>query len=127
MPQTWKENQEGLNEAYYSHCSFKSPTQPVPAEINPRNVLKRLFNTKDEKRDGGGSSQLSSLDQRMLDLVLGGARDLRRTLPVTDQRKLDEYLDSVRSVERRIAAIEARQKEAALEKAGVRSSRRQES
>jgi hypothetical protein len=32
-------------------------------------------------------------------------------------------LDSVRSVERRIAAIELRQKEAALEKAGVRSSR----
>lgn len=127
MPQTWKENQEGLNEAYYSHCSFRSPTQPVPAEINPRNVLKRLFNTKDEQRSGAGSSQLSSLDQRMLDLVLGGARELRRTLPVTDQRKLDEYLDSVRSVERRIAAIEARQKEAALEKAGVRSSRRQES
>src|SRR6187401_940755 len=77
MPQTWKENQEGLNEAYYSHCSFKSPTQPVPAEINPRNVLKRLFNTKDEQRSGSGSSQLSSLDQRMLDLVLGGARELR--------------------------------------------------
>ena len=57
----------------------------------------------------------------------GGARDLRRTLPVTDQRKLDEYLDSVRSLERRIAAIESRQKEAALEKAGVRSSRRNES
>ena len=56
----------------------------------------------------------------MLDLVLNGARDLRRTLPANDQRKLDEYLDSVRSVERRIAAIEQRQKEAALEKAGVR-------
>src|SRR5918993_789870 len=76
MPQTWKENQEGLNEAYYSHCSFRSPTQPVPAEINPHNVLKRLFNTKDEKSGGGGSGQLNSLDQRMLDLVLGGARDL---------------------------------------------------
>lgn len=126
MPQTWKENQEGLNEAYYSHCSFKSPTQPVPAEVNPRNVLKRLFNKKDEQSNGS-SSQLSSLDQRMLDLVLGGARDLRRTLPVIDQRKLDEYLDSVRSVERRIAAIESRQKEAALEKAGVRSSRRNKS
>jgi hypothetical protein len=48
-------------------------------------------------------------------------------LPLADQRKLDEYLDSVRSVERRIAAIESRQKEAALEKAGVRSSRRNES
>lgn len=127
MPQTWKENQEGLNEAYYSHCSFKSSTQPVPAEINPRNVLKRLFNTKDEARSGAGSSELGNLDQRMLDLVLGGARELRRKLPVTDQRKLDEYLDSVRSVERRIAAIEYRQKEAALEKAGVRSSRRNKS
>jgi hypothetical protein len=31
MPQTWKENQAGLNEAYYSHCSFRSrlkPSQP---------------------------------------------------------------------------------------------------
>ena len=43
MPQTHKENQEGLNEAYYSHCSFRGPTQPMPAEINPRVVLKRLF------------------------------------------------------------------------------------
>src|SRR4029079_10530443 len=56
-------------------------------------------------------------------LVLGGARELRRTLPATDQRKLDEYLDSVRSVERRIAAIESRQQEAALEKAGMRTSK----
>jgi hypothetical protein len=127
MPQTWKENQEGLNEAYYSHCSFRSPTQPVPAEINPRNVLERLFNKKEQPLPGGGSNQMSSLDQHMLDLVLGGARELRRTLPATDQRKLDEYLDSVRSVERRIAAIESRQKEAALEKAGVRSSKRQDS
>jgi hypothetical protein len=60
----------------------------------------------------------------MLDVVIGGAKDLRKTLAATDQHKLDEYLDSVRSVERRIAAIEARQKEAALEKAGVAPSRR---
>jgi hypothetical protein len=126
MPQTWKENQEGLNEAYYSHCSFRSPTQPVPAEVNPRNVLNRLFNKKEQQGSGGGSSEMSPLDRSMLDLVLSGARQLRRTLPATDRRKLDEYLDSVRSVERRIAAIESRQKEAALEKAGVRSSKRNE-
>ncbi|MGH9627024.1 MAG: DUF1552 domain-containing protein [Bryobacteraceae bacterium] len=60
----------------------------------------------------------------MLDIVLGGARDLRRTLPTSDQAKLDEYLDSVRSVERRIAGIEYRQKEAALEKAGLSASKR---
>ncbi len=124
MPQTWKENQEGLNEAYYSHCSFRSPTQPVPAETNPRNVLNRLFNKQEQQGAGGRSNQMSSLDRSLLDLVLSGAKNLRRTLPATDQRKLDEYLDSVRSVERRIAAIESRQKEAALEKAGVRSSKR---
>jgi len=127
MPQTWKENQEGLNEAYYSHCSFRSPTQPVPAEINPRNVLNRLFNKKEPRGHAASSNQMSPLDRRMLDLVLGGARELRRTLPASDQRKLDEYLDSVRSVERRIAAIESRQQEAALEKAGVRSSKRNDS
>jgi hypothetical protein len=124
MPQTWKENQEGLNEAYYSHCSFRSPTQAVPAEVNPRNVLYRLFNKQEQAGGAGEASLLSSLDRSLLDIVLGGARDLRRTLPTSDQRKLDEYLDSVRSVERRIAAIEYRQKEAALEKAGVRSSKR---
>ncbi|MBL8228503.1 MAG: DUF1552 domain-containing protein [Bryobacterales bacterium] len=123
MPQTWKENQEGLNEAYYSHCSFRSPTQAVPAEVNPRNVLNRLFRKQEE---GGAreSSPLNALDRSLLDIVLGGARDLRRTLPTSDQRKLDEYLDSVRSVERRIAAIEYRQKEAAMEKAGIGASQR---
>ena len=123
MPQTHKENQEGLNEGYYSHCSFRSPTQAVPAEINPRSVLNRLFN-KTEQGNGRKSSQSDALDRSMLDLVIGGARDLRRTLPQGDQHKLDEYLDSVRSVERRIAAIEYRQKEAALEKAGVSVSKR---
>ncbi|MGN6545803.1 MAG: DUF1552 domain-containing protein [Aureliella sp.] len=126
MPQTWKENQAGLNEGYYSHCSFRSPTQAVPAEINPRNVLNRLFH-KQEKSGERASAQISPLDRSMLDVVLGGARDLRRKLSPIDQRKLDEYLDSVRSVERRIAAIELRQKEAAMEKAGVRSSRRNDS
>ena len=125
MPQTHKENQEGLNEGYYSHCSYRSPTQAVPAEVNPRNVLYRLF--QKQEQDGGAvreSSPINKLDQSLLDIVLGGARELRRTLPTSDQQKLDEYLDSVRSVERRIAAIEYRQKEAALEKAGLGSSKR---
>ncbi|MDA0204233.1 MAG: DUF1552 domain-containing protein [Acidobacteria bacterium] len=126
MPQTWKENQEGLNEAYYSHCSFRSPTQAVPAEVKPRNVLNRLFNTE-QGAAGGMSAGMNPLDRSMLDVVLGGARNLRGSLSARDQHKLDEYLDSVRSVERRIAAIELRQKEAALEKAGVGSSKRNSS
>ena len=127
MPQTHKENQEGLNEAYYSHCSFRSPTQPVPAETNPRSVLNRLFKNREQGAGGakpGAAAQPDALERGMLDLVLGGARDLRRRLSSNDQHKLDEYLDSVRSLERRIAAIEYRQKEAALEAAGVRSAKR---
>jgi hypothetical protein len=128
MPQTWKENQEGLNEGYYSHCSFRSPTQAMPAEVNPRNVLYRLFNKQDlnkqEQASARAAAPLNALDRSLLDIVLGGARDLRRTLPVSDQRKLDEYLDSVRSVERRIAALEYRRKDAAMEKAGLRASKR---
>ncbi|MBL6724886.1 MAG: DUF1552 domain-containing protein [Rubripirellula sp.] len=123
MPQTWKENQAGLNEAYYSHCSFRSPTQAVPAETNPRNVLNRLTQIQ-----GSTNTQtpktISPLDRSVLDLVIGGAKDLRRTLSPSDQRKLDEYLDSVRWVERRIAAIESRQQQAAFEKAGVKTSSR---
>jgi hypothetical protein len=121
MPQTHKENQEGLHEAYYNHCSYRSSTQPVPAETNPRSVLNRLFGKSDKP---GQIAQADPLDRQMLDLVIGGARDLRRTLPQDDQHKLDEYLDSVRAVERRIAAIEYRQKEAALEAAGVSVSKR---
>ena len=121
MPQTHKENQEGLNEGYYSHCSYRSATQAVPAETNPRSVLNRLFGKSDKP---GHLTQADTLDRKMLDLVIGGARDLRRKLPQDDQHKLDEYLDSVRSVERRIAAIEYRQKEAALEAAGVSVSKR---
>ncbi|MHA3770768.1 DUF1552 domain-containing protein [Verrucomicrobiota bacterium sgz303538] len=124
MPQTHKENQEGLNEGYYSHCSFRSPTQAVPAETNPRSVLNRLFGKTDQP---GQLSKADPLDRQMLDLVLGGAKDLRRRLPQDDQHKLDEYLDSVRAVERRIAAIEDRQKEAAMEKAGIASSKRNDS
>jgi hypothetical protein len=121
MPQTHKENQEGLHEVYYSHCSYRSSTQPVPAMINPRNVLKRLFGKTDKP---GQRTKADPLDRKMLDLVIGGAKDLRRTLPQSDQYKLDEYLHSVRAVERRIAAIELQQQEAALQKAGVRSSKR---
>ena len=130
MPQTHKENQEGLNEGYYSHCSFRSATQAVPAEINPRNVLNRLFGKSGQDGNGrkpGKISQADTLDRKMLDLVIGGAKDLRRKLPQDDQHKLDEYLDSVRSVERRIAAIEYRQKEAALEAAGISVSKRNDS
>ncbi len=64
MPQTHKENQEGLNEGYYSHCSFRSPTQAVPAEINPRSVLNRLFGKSDQARTASPGGPARSADAR---------------------------------------------------------------
>src|SRR3954471_10537613 len=62
MPQTHKENQEGLNEGYYSHCSFRSATQAVPAETNPRSVLNRLFNKNDQPGAGSRKPGTDALD-----------------------------------------------------------------
>ncbi|HYF01337.1 MAG TPA: DUF1552 domain-containing protein [Planctomycetota bacterium] len=115
MPQTHKENQEGLNETYYSHCSYRSPTQPVPAETDPRRVLARLF-------QGGGAGPgvaADGLDRSLQDVVLQGARDLRGRLSRADQAKLDEYLDGIRALERRIAALETRRAETAPRSAVV--------
>src|SRR5881392_855010 len=63
MPQTHKENQEGLNEGYYTHCSFRSATQAVPAEVNPRNVLYRLFHKEEQGGGGRESSPMSAMDR----------------------------------------------------------------
>src|SRR3954451_24887813 len=80
MPQTHVEHQEGLHEAYYSHCSFRGPTQPMPAEINPSTVLKRLFQIREAGRGPDGKTSADALDRSMLDLVLRGAKDLRGNL-----------------------------------------------
>jgi len=103
MPQTHKENQEGLNEAYYSHCSYGVADPAPPAETDPRSVFKRLFQMRDAGKPGV-TIDADALDRSMLDLVLGGAKDLRGKLSRGDQHKLDEYLDGIRSLERRIAA-----------------------
>jgi hypothetical protein len=124
MPQNHKENQAGLNENYYSHCSFSSPTQPVPAETSPANAFKRLFTsrplTADALKRGGAAADGDALDRSMLDLVLGGARDLRGGLSGPDQRKLDEYLDGIRTLERRVAAIEQQRRDAGTGAAAAR-------
>ncbi len=114
MPQNHKENQEGLNENYYSHCSFSSPTQPVPAETSPGNAYKRLFTSRPLTASTlARGAEAQDLDRSMLDVVLGGARDLRGGLGVGDQRKLDEYLEGIHTLERRVAALERQQRNTA--------------
>jgi hypothetical protein len=90
----------------YTHTlSWRSPTQPLPMEWNPRAVFEKLFGDS-------GSTEPSARDARLrqsksiLDSVNGKLADLKRELGPRDQVKLDEYADSIRDVERRIQRAE---------------------
>jgi hypothetical protein len=92
----------GYSCVYSSTMSWRSATQPLPKEVNPKLVFERLFGSgpdalrvkRDEKR------------KSVLDFVRADAGDLRNQLGATDQRKLDEYFSAVRDIEQRIARAE---------------------
>ena len=90
----------------YTHTiSWRSPTQPLPMEWNPRAVFETLFGDS-------GSTDRSAREARLrqhrslLDAVTDKLADLKRDLGVHDQVKLDEYTESVRDVERRVQRAE---------------------
>jgi Protein of unknown function (DUF1552) len=90
----------------YTHTlSWKSPTQPLPVEYNPRAVFEKLFGDS-------GSTDRNVREARMrqhksiLDSVNDKLADLRRQLGPQDQDKVNEYTDAVRDVERRIQRAE---------------------
>ncbi len=114
--------------------SFRSRDVGVPFEANPRLLFDRMFrgrtpvvpnwHSRAETAPAADAvAQTDSLDRSVLDLVLGQANDLRRSLGRTDQGKLDQYLDAVRAVEKRIALVEARQREDLLDLATPAPSR----
>ena len=88
---------------YGSHIAWRTPTSPLPPEINPRFVFDRLF------RENAAQRRASALENKsVLDLVMSDAKALRYNVGQEDQQKLDEYLESIRSVEQRIEADIAR-------------------
>ncbi|MDA7881219.1 DUF1552 domain-containing protein [Akkermansiaceae bacterium] len=96
----------GYSCAYQFNLSWRSDTQPMTPEGNPRLVFERLF--------GAGSAQerKKSLSRRMgsqksiLDFISDDAKAMQRRLGRNDQHKLDEYLTGVREIERRIGKAE---------------------
>jgi hypothetical protein len=94
----------GYSCAYNNTLSWRTPSTPLPPEVNPRLVFERLFGSLDEnpvdrkKRQGNETS--------ILDYVLDDTRRLTRQLGSSDHRKIDEYLTSVREIERRIQFAE---------------------
>jgi hypothetical protein len=89
----------------YMSMSWRGPTTPLPAEINPRAVFERLFGDGDSTDARARLSRLES-QKSVLDYVTGSLSRLRIALGAGDKRKLEEYLEAVRDIERRIQLAE---------------------
>ena len=90
----------------YMSMSWRGPTSPLPAEINPRAVFERLFGDGDSTDAQARAARLAS-QKSVLDYVTASLSRLRVHVGVSDKRKLEEYLESVRDIERRIQLAEA--------------------
>ncbi len=93
----------GFSCTYTNTISWRTPTTPLPMEINPRVVFDRLF--------GDGSSAADRLariqrEHSILDAVTAQVSHLQRGLGANDRNRVSEYLDNVREIERRIQLTE---------------------
>lgn len=92
----------GYSCVYSSTMSWKSATQPLPKEVNPKLAFERMFSTEPdaqrEKRDAERKS--------ILDFVRQDSKDLIQQVSGNDARKLDEYFSSIRDIELRIDSAE---------------------
>ncbi len=89
---------------YMNTLSWRTPTTPMPMEINPRKVFERMF--------GQGDSEAARLvrreeDRSILDAVTTQATGLQTKLGAHDRQTLDNYLEGVREIERRLTRAES--------------------
>jgi Protein of unknown function (DUF1552) len=93
----------GYSCTYINTISWRTPTTPLPMEINPRVVFERLFG------DGGTAAQRAARineDRSILDAVTEQAGRLSVRLAPADRVTLSDYLENVREIERRIQVTE---------------------
>jgi hypothetical protein len=90
----------------YTHTlSWRSPTQPLPMEFNPRAVFEKLFGDSGSTDRAAREARLRQ-HKSILDSVGDKLAALRRGLGPQDVVKVDQYAESVRDVERRIQRAE---------------------
>ena len=90
----------------YTHTlSWRSATQPLPMEWNPRAVFERLFGDSGSTDKTAREARLQQ-HKSILDSVADKLASLKRELGPGDQSKVNEYSDAIRDVERRIARAE---------------------
>ena len=82
-----------------ARLAWRTPTQPLPQEGNPRAVFQKLFGQGDT--DAERAAILHETGS-ILDRVKGQAARLQTSLGVRDRVVVGDYLDSVREIERRV-------------------------
>jgi hypothetical protein len=97
---------------YMNTLSWRTPTTPLPMEINPRKVFERMFGS-----GGSAKERLARLeeDRSILDVIRSEASSLEAQLGASDRQTLDQYLDNVREIERRIQRASTNQGDEDLE------------
>ena len=94
-----------LSCAYTHTLSWRSRTQPLPMEWNPRAVFERLFGDSGSTDKAARQNRLNE-HKSILDSVNGKLASLKKELGPADQSRVNEYSDAVRDVERRIQRAE---------------------
>ncbi len=85
-----------------STISFRTRTQPLPMEHDPRKLFFRMFGQGDtqEERESIMNQKFS-----LLDLVSESTSSLTGRLGHADKVRMEEYLDSLRDVERQVQKL----------------------
>lgn len=82
--------------------SYKSATQPIPSDRNPRSIFDRLFAGFDPTATAEERARRQTYNKSVLDSVNQQANQLSNRLGKSDKLKMDEFLTGVRDLERRI-------------------------
>ncbi len=93
----------GYSCAYMNSIAWRSPSLPLPMEINPRVIFERLFG---DGSNAAERAQRKTEDRSILDSVTREAAQLNSGLGQRDRTIVTEYLDNVREIERRIQKAE---------------------
>jgi len=93
----------GYSCAYMNSIAWRSPSLPLPMEINPRVIFERLFG---DGSNAAERAQRKTEDRSILDSVTLEAAKLNSGLGQRDRTIVTEYLDNVREIERRIQKAE---------------------
>jgi hypothetical protein len=86
-----------------ARLSWRTPTQSLPQEGNPRAVFQKLFGQGDTDKE---RAEILHETGSILDRVKGQASRLQASLGVKDRVVVSDYLDSVREIERRVQMAE---------------------